>query len=291
MIELGTHDNSPLRYPGSKARRAVRLLRFADQSKRDFVEPFAGGLGTLIRARKERLYKNFWGNDADPQVTNFWTVLRDFPESLIDRLWQCYNKHGYGDRELFIKSKEDLISGDEITKATAFFIINRWSVRGDLRSKMLNTKKNRDGISPNMIMRLSLFSELLEGVQLTNLDYRDIDIPKNAFCFIDPPYENRKYSFNYQYRLDWKEFKDWIEQLHCSWLVTLNDSSITNTLFSNHDRIVYEYQRNFPVVLHSQYDTLGREKRTEIIIMNYHRSTRDAFIRQFGWSVRKAGIS
>ena len=104
MKDLGTFENSPLRYPGSKSRRSVQLLRLADQSKHHYFEIFAGGLGMLFRARRERLFKSFSANDADPQVYNFWKVLQNHSELLIDYLWKNYDRHGYGDSDLFNKS-------------------------------------------------------------------------------------------------------------------------------------------------------------------------------------------
>ncbi len=288
MKLLGTFQNSPLRYPGSKSRRAVRLLRLTDQSKTHFCEPFAGGLGFLLKARRERLFKTYSANDADPQVYNFWKVLQNHSELLLSNLWKNYDRHGYGDSDLFNKSKEDLSSENEITRAAAFFTITRWSVRGDLRSKMLVTKKGGDGISPNMISRLSLFSDLLQGVNLTNLDYRELDIPRNSFVFIDPPYENKKLTFNYEHGIDFTEFRDWADDLPGSWLITINDSDTTNELFSGYDRIVYEYKRTFPVVLHSKAGALDCAHGSEIMVVNFHSRTREAFLRSFQWKLRKA---
>jgi site-specific DNA-adenine methylase len=123
---------------------------------------------------------------------------------------------------------------------------------------------------------------------LTNLDYRELDIPRNSFAFLDPPYENKKLTFNYEHGIDLTEFRDWADDLPGSWLITINDSSATNALFSRYDRIVYEYRRTFPVVLHTQAGELNRATGSEIIVMNYHRPTRDAFLKSFSWSLRKA---
>ena len=289
MIELGTHDNSPLRYPGGKARRAVRLLRFADQTRKHYVEPFAGGLGMLFRARRERIFNTFSANDVDSDLINFWIALRDRPNQLINKLWECYRRHGAGDDNLFHQSKEDLNSGDEIVRAVAFYNVNRWTAKGDLQGGMLRTTKRRSGLSPMRLDRLPLFSELLSGVKLTNLDYHDVEIPRNAFAFLDPPYENIGSTF-YQHKVNLTEFSNWVKKLNCcSWLATLNDSPFTNKLFSNFDRIVEPMK--YPAVIKPKFGSHQRRSATEILIMNYHRSTRDAFVRQFGWSIRKARIS
>ena len=283
MIELGAHDNSPLRYPGGKARRALRLLRFADQTQKHYIEPFAGGLGMLFRARRERIFSTFSVNDVDTNIINFWIVLRDHPNQLIHKLWECYRRHGAGDDKLFHQSKENLNSDDKIVRAVAFYNVNRWTPKGDLQGGMLRTPKRRSGISPMILDRLPLFSDLLGGVKLTNLDYHDVEIPRNAFAFLDPPYENIGSTF-YPHKVNLTEFSNWTKKLKCAWLTTLNDSPFTNKLFFDFDRIVEPII--YPAVIklgsHQQRNT------TEILIMNYHRPTRDAFVRQFGWSVRKA---
>ena len=106
MIELGTHHNSPLCYPGSKGRRAVRLLRLADQDRCQHLEPFAGGLGMLFRARRERMFRTYRASDSDDSLMNLWRVLRDYPEELVNRLWTFYRRHGTGSVELFHQCRE-----------------------------------------------------------------------------------------------------------------------------------------------------------------------------------------
>lgn len=282
---LRAFENSPLRYPGGKAQRALRLLRFADQSRKHYVEPFAGGLSVLLKARRERLFKTYSANDVDSDLINFWIVLRDRPNELVKILWDCYRRHGAGDDDLFLKSKENLNSDNDVVRAVALFIVNRWTPKGDLRGGMLRTEKRRSGISPMILDRLPLFSELLSGVKITNLDYHDMDIPRNSFAFIDPPYENIGTHF-YQHKVDLNEFSDWVKYLNCSWLTTLNDSPFTNKLFSDFDRIAEPMK--YPAVINPKFGSYQRRDGTELVIMNYHRPSRDAFLRSFGWSLRKS---
>ena len=190
MTELGAFENSPIRYPGSKNQRALRLLRLVDRTRKHYVESYAGGLSILYRARRERLFKTYRANDLDADLIGFYTVLRDYPDELIENLWTCYRRHGAGDDELFNQSRENLLSSNEIERAVAYFVVNRWSVKGDLVGGMRRSTKRKNGISPMILDRLPLFSELLNGVTLTNLDYREVQIEKDTFAYLDPPYEN-----------------------------------------------------------------------------------------------------
>lgn len=288
MTDLVIHDNSPLRYPGGKARRATRLLRLINRNRRHYVEPFAGGLSMLFRSRRERLFRTYTANDIDWDVVNFWTVLRDHPDDFIDALWRAYCRHGAGDSDLFHRSKEDLLSdtGTELKRAVAYYVVNKWAVRGMMHAGIMRTTKKRNGISPSMIERLSAFSDLLQGVHLTNHDYRDIEIGRSTFAFLDPPYEDT-YAI-YRHHIDLGEFAEWTKGLKCSWMVTLNDSRLTNDLFAGYDRVVEPLKHS--VKHDADLGAFRRPEATEIIVMNYCRPTRDAFVRQFGWDVRKSGF-
>jgi DNA adenine methylase len=288
MIKLGIHENSPLRYPGGKSQRSTRLLRLADQTRKHYVEPFAGGLGMLFRARRERMFNTYRANDLDANLINFYTILRDYPDELIERLWTYYQLHGAGDEELFHLSREDLASGSELKRAVAFFVINRWAVKGDFNGGMIRTTKTRNGMSPRLLDRLPLYSELLRGVTLTNVDYREVEIPRNTFVFLDPPYENTGETL-YSHTVDLTDFGIWAKNLNCLWLITLNDSEFTDSLFGEFARIVEPVK--YPAAINPEFGSFKRRNTTEILIMNYHRPTRDAFVRQFGWSVRKARMS
>ena len=288
MIELRNSENSPLRYPGGKSRRAMKLLRFADQQRKHYVEFFCGGMGMLIRARRERLFRSYLANDADPYVITFWRILRDYPTELIKRLWIEYDHHGAGDYELFQQCKENLEYGNEVTKAAAFYILNKLSAWGAVNGTMIRTDKVPKGLRPTLIEKLPLFSELLQGVHLTNLDYKDIDITKGTFAFLDPPYEPNG-STLYQYHVDLFDFSEWVKQLSCSWMISLNDSPSTNRLFADFPKLIEPL--HYPPAMNSKSGAFECQKVSEMIIMNYRRSSRDAFVRLFGWSERKSHIS
>ncbi len=56
----------------------------------------------------------------------------------------------------------------------------------------------------------------------------------------------------------------------------------TNKLFAGYDRLLE------PMTYSPLRNMSERRHTNELIIMNYHRPTRDAFVRQFGWTIRKA---
>ncbi len=284
-MKLGTAQNSPLQYSGGKSKRVFRLLRLADQSRKHYIEPFAGSLAMMYRACREKLFRTYSVNDLDGNLVNFYTILRDHADEMLKVLWKHYNKHGPGDEELFQKCIEDLSSANKITRAVAYFIINKWSMKGAHTPTMIRRGTRSKGVTQPMLCRLPLFSELLSGVKITNLDYRDIDVPTNSFLYADPPYERVGSTF-YKHRVDLSEFSEWAKHLRSSWMVSLNDSDYTNSLFYEYDRILEPV--SYPAIVNRKFDSYKRRNATELVIMNYHRSTRDAFVRQFGWKIKPA---
>jgi site-specific DNA-adenine methylase len=284
MIELDTHENSAPRYPGSKSRRALRLLRLADQDRRHYVEPFGGRLGLLFRARRERLFRTYHANDVDADLMNFWTVLRDRSDVLIERLWAVYRRYGTGNKELLQKCRAHLVSGNEISRVVAYFVLARLCVKADIRGGMIRSEKRRYAVSPITLEQLPKFSLLLQGVWLNNDHYQHIDMPSDVFAYRDSPYE-RIGSTLYHHQVELREFSEWARALPASWMLTLNDSPLINMLFCDFDKVVV------PVT----YETVGYMHQvleaTELVVMNYHRPSRDVrdvLVRQFGWSVRSA---
>ncbi len=131
--------------------------------------------------------------DLNPDIANFFTVVRDEPEELLRRLYKVkYNE------DTFLKAKDRLAGGaaDPVTRATAHMIVNRmsrsakgdafgWSERkrGD-RPENLNSWRSAIGYIPAVSIRL-------RGVEIVCGDSIDLapslDSPETKFYF-DPPY-------------------------------------------------------------------------------------------------------
>lgn len=71
-----------LRYHGAKFRLAPWIMSFFP-SHRCYVEPFGGAAGVLLQ--KPRAYAEVY-NDLDDEITNFFRVLREQPDALIEQI-------------------------------------------------------------------------------------------------------------------------------------------------------------------------------------------------------------
>ena len=177
--------NSPFRYAGGKF--YARKLIIEHIPAHDFyIEPFAGGASIFFAKSKA---KNNWLNDIDKDLINCLTIIRDFPNKLIERLKDekaTKERHGYYKNEFKPKSKLD--------RAVRWFYLNRTSYSG-----IMNMQNCYWGYGEKYSMRpenwprnIIRTSKKLNGVRLTCLDFEDLikEVPKGSFLFIDPPYFN-----------------------------------------------------------------------------------------------------
>ena len=143
----------------------------------------------------------------------------------------------------------------------------------------MKCKSRRHGISHQGIKRLSLFSDLLQGVEIRNEDYRDLDVSRDAFLFFDPPYPGIGETL-YEHIIDTGDLEAFLFRSKFDWMMTLNDSTQINGLFAGYVRIrePISYRVN---AMYSNYG--GSSQSTELLIINYTRPTMDVFAQHFGW--------
>jgi len=189
-----------------------------------YVELFAGS--GAIFWNKEKAEENIL-NDLDKKTISQFSMLRTAPSDPS-------------------KYRTDI---DTIDKLKAFFRSTPRTPADKLLwekvrvSTGFNTKplKSSDGIylirNPfNIIKRLPLYKELLQGVKLENLDYEAVVRKydgKDTFFFIDPPYENTDKSFGYaeDVGFDFGRLLDVLRSIKGKFLMTINDSPMTRKLF------------------------------------------------------------
>lgn len=177
--------NSPFRYAGGKfyARKLI-MEHFCEHST--YVEPLAGGASLFFA--KPKVSSN-WLNDIDKNLINCLSIIRDYPEELIDRLngeKATKERHGY------YKNKFQAIT--DLDKAVRWYYLNRTSYSG-----IMNMQNCYWGYGDKYSMRpenwprnIRRTSEKLQDVKLTPFDFEKVidNSPDGAFLFVDPPYFN-----------------------------------------------------------------------------------------------------
>ncbi len=159
-----------------------------------FCEPFAGSAAVLLN-RKPSLVETY--NDLDSEVVNFFSVLRESKDELIERIALT----PFSREELVLACSKDL-AGDKIERARRFYVRAR-QVRTGLAQTASEgrwatcTGTSRGGMSGAVsrwlggVEKLADIAHRLQRVQIENRPALDVirfyDSEKTLF-YCDPPY-------------------------------------------------------------------------------------------------------
>ncbi len=263
---------SPLRYPGGKSKALEQIERFLPANFSEYREPFVGGGSLFIRLRQLMPHARVWINDLNFDLYCFWKCAQSDLESLTAEVARVKTVAHDG-RKLF----QDLttnynaeLSGME--RAVRFFILNRTTFSGTVDAGGYSQKAFESRFTDSSIVRLGELRDVLEGVRVTNLDYREVlSAPgDDCFIFLDPPYLSAAKSKLYGRRgalhssFNHKEFAGSLKACSHKWLVTYDDSpEIRNNFpFAN----IYEWELQYGM------NNFGRDfapKGKELFITNY----------------------
>jgi DNA adenine methylase len=263
---------SPLRYPGGKSRAVPQMKLLLPDDFDEYREPFVGGGSFFIYLKQERPDLKIWINDLNAELYYFWKYAQLDSEELA-RAIMVIKKRRQDGQSLF----DELLAVDgssltEFERAVRFFVLNRITFSGVVESGGYSQLAFETRFTDSSIERVSKLSPLLEGVLITQLDYRQLlrDGDTSVFTFLDPPYfkatKSRLYgkngvlhtSFNHD------EFTREMKQCKHSWLITYDDSPEIrrNFVYAN----IYEWQLQYGM---NNYKQGKAEKGSELFITNY----------------------
>jgi len=192
-----------LRYYGGKWNLAPWIISHFPEHK-GYVEPCGGGASVLLR-KPRSLLETY--NDIDGSVVNFFRVLRDQPELLIDKI--LLTPWARAEYELSWEPHSDPIEW-----ARRFFIHGYMSFNGTANNKsggswLVQKDYDKRGVMPSeskikTAQALRTIAERIATVQIENRDALEVigryDTPWTLFYF-DPPYpvETRSHKDEYTY--------------------------------------------------------------------------------------------
>lgn len=236
---------SSVKSSGGKHLLAPKLAALAPFVVGEFREPFASSAAMTFFMIRNRRAERFWINDIDPDVTNYHIVVRDAVEQLVALLIAMHGEFGLGSREMFDLARQMVDSDNAVERAAGFYVRNHLSMYGTNGMSGYNPSyvKSGRGIKRHHINRLWQFSAWLQGVRITNLDYREVlDAPgKDVLCYMDPPYSAVGKSMYRFGDADLDELAQRVRASQHSCLVTVDDSPANRVLFSDMSPIQRQY--------------------------------------------------
>ena len=160
----------------------------------------------------------------------------------------------------------------EFERAVRFFVLNRITFSGVVESGGYSQHAFEGRFTESSIERVAKMGNILEGVKITHLDYRELlkDGNKEVFTFLDPPYfkatKSRLYGKNGILHTEFNhdDFAREVKKCKHSWLITYDDSPEIRKNFSLAH--VYEWELQYGM---NNYKQGKAEKGNELFISNY----------------------
>ncbi|MCW4048702.1 MAG: Dam family site-specific DNA-(adenine-N6)-methyltransferase [Candidatus Bathyarchaeota archaeon] len=177
-----------LKWAGGKRRLVEKILGLLPRSdERSYHEPFVGGGAVFFNLEPTRSSIN----DINHRLMNFYRVVRDSPDELIEVASQYrYEKEEYYER----RSRFNEMPEDPVEDAGLLLYLNKTGYNGLYR---VNSKglfnvpfgRYKDPRIVNVEM-IHHASRLLRGVNIVNTDFGYIlnEAEAGDQCYLDPPY-------------------------------------------------------------------------------------------------------
>jgi len=238
----------------------------------EYREPFVGGGSFFIYLRQAYPKLKIWINDLNPELYYFWKYVQIDSEKLAQEALKIKREKTNG-QELFnelVSVTIENLSGLE--RAVRFFVLNRITFSGVVEAGGYSQLSFAGRFTESSIERVARLGQLLEGVTVTHLDYREVllDGGKEVFTFLDPPYfkatKSKLYGKNgiLHTGFNHDEFATEMKKCNHSWLITYDDSlEIRNNFQFAH---IYNWELQYGM---NNYKQGKAEKGNELFISNY----------------------
>jgi DNA adenine methylase len=190
-----------MKYMGSKNRIAKYILPIILKDRKPnqwYVEPFAGGMNVIDKVDGNRI-----ANDNNKYLIEMWKGLinntdriNDIPKSFYSEVRDCFN----GKNDNF----NDFIVGwiGFMGSANGRFFEGGYSGKsktkiGTERDYIAESIRNIEKQIPNMF-----------GVEFSNKDYKQLNIPNNSIIYCDIPYKGTK-QYSTSKNFNHEDFWEW----------------------------------------------------------------------------------
>ena len=198
--------NSPIRWAGSKKKILNEMLNAFKPNKENYIECFLGSAVVLINVLKnnDKLnYKNFYVNDINSNIINFYKLLQKKPDYLIkhvSELAKVYNSYNGSEKEKYYYDLREQFNEekDQDNKSILFYFLMKTGFNGVYRENKNGKFNVPFGRKEKIIVNeeyLEELSKLIKPVKFYNLDYKSFldkmkkdEIVENSFMYFDPPY-------------------------------------------------------------------------------------------------------
>jgi DNA adenine methylase Dam len=289
---------SPLNYVGGKFKLLPQILPHLSKEIGTFVDLFAGGCNvnvnvdadTLLINDKEaeviELMKYFHRTTAETVVSDIEAIIEEYRLSNTSRNGYTYygadSSKGVAavNKEAYTRLRKDFNSGNRSPQMFFTLLIYafnnqiRYNAKGEFNMPV-NKRDFNGSVRGNILNFVSSFKH--SNITFTSKDYRDVEIPNNAFVYADPPYLITTAAYNEQGGWTESDERDLLTLLD-----ELNERDIKFALSNvlehkgRHNTILAKWAENYNVIdlnhsySNANYQSTKRDMVTrEVLITNY----------------------
>jgi DNA adenine methylase len=267
-----------LKWVGGKRQLLPEIIPLINKNCEVYVEPFIGGGAVFFELQPEKAIIN----DYNSELINLYTIIKNEPEKLIEKLQDLKTKNNKDDfyRIREMDRNEDYSKIDNVDKAARLIYLNKTCFNGLYR---VNSKgyyntpfgayKNPNICNEELILNISKYFNN-NNIEIVCGDYKKIleNLPRNAFVYLDPPYMPLSASssftsytdtgFNYEQQVELKNECDKLQEQGISFIQSNSDCSEIRELYKDYEIKTVYAKRN----INSKGDLRGEI--AEVLIMN-----------------------
>jgi DNA adenine methylase len=230
--------NSPIKWVGGKSRFRERIVSLLP-AHTCYVEPFAGAAWVLFAKPPSDVEIL---NDIDQELVNFFRVVKEQPEALIESFeW-----------EMVARAEFERLAGldpttlSDVLRAHRFYYLIMAGWGGELNYPRFQTSISDGGHGNRLIGAIKHLRERLQPVHqrlrtviIENLNWEqciDRYDRANVVMYIDPPYPDNKCNYAHNMR-NWEDHQRLAARLHdtkCQWILSSYDKPEIHTLYAQH---------------------------------------------------------
>ncbi|MBC1885773.1 DNA adenine methylase [Listeria seeligeri] len=196
---------APIRWTGSKKKLLNEMLLTFDKKKSVYVEPFLGSGTVVLNVLNQNMYKKYYVNDINPNLIDFYRILKSEKEKLFDIILDICKKYNelenISEKEIYYYEMRKKYNEGRIKihkRAAVFWFLMKSGFNGVYRVNSKNKFNVPFGKKEKIMFDIDnakIISELIQKVEFFNLDYYSfLEIVSNeinandAFIYFDPPY-------------------------------------------------------------------------------------------------------
>lgn len=216
-----------------------------------YHEPFLGGAAVFFSMEHK---KKAYLSDANPQLINAYTQVRDNPEGVIELFEQMSNT-----KDDYYRIRGEITAANTAENAARFIYLNQTSFNGLYRVNRQGQYNVPYGFRESWTYDMDRIRQASAKLQNTRLEVGDFEAHKyrikpNDLVFLDPPYtvshnnngfiqyNQHLFSLDDQYRL--KGFVEYIKRKGAYYILTnAAHETVRDIFLAEGDRIL-ELQRN-----------------------------------------------